>query len=114
MMRKIVFRLALGAGLVTGLGACSDGLVDPQARQPAGTAARFNYTVTTEYRSYSCYYERGGRIYEDRETWARDTYTYPNSTVSYGEPYLVSYESIDHGPTAGVGYLSCDYYPGYW
>lgn len=76
--------------------------------------AALGYRVETEYRSYSCYYERGGHIYEDRETWARDTTTYLDGTVVVGEPYFVGYETIDNGPTAGIGWMPCDYYPGYW
>ena len=112
-MRKIILRLALGAGLVAGFGACSDGLVDSQLRGASGRISA-NYTATTDYRHYDCYYERGGHIWVDRETWARDTYTYDDNTVSYSEPYLVSFSSEDTGPTAGIGYLPCDFYPGYW
>ena len=76
--------------------------------------AALGRSTTTEFRSYSCYYEMGGRIYEDRETWARDTVTYLDGSVVVGEPYYLGYETIDHGPTAGIGPMSCDYYPGYW
>jgi hypothetical protein len=112
-MRKIVLRLALGAGLVAGFGACSDELVDPQLRD-APERISANYTTITEYRDYECYSEQGGHLWLSRETWARDAYTYEDNTVSYGEPYLVSFSSQDTGPTAGAGYLQCDYYPGYW
>jgi hypothetical protein len=117
-MKKIALRLVLGAALAAGLAACSDALVDPQPLSAPGRAARnastASYTVTTEYRTYSCYYEQQGRIYEDRETWARDTYSYPGQTPVHGEPYFVSYDNIDHGPTAAIGSMPCDYYPGYW
>jgi hypothetical protein len=112
-MRKIILRLALGAGLVSGFGACSDGLVDPQLREaPAGISA--SYSVTTEYRYYHCWNERGWHIWLDSEIWARDTYTHDDSSVTYGEPYYVETISYDTGPTSGIGYLQCDYYPGYW
>jgi hypothetical protein len=76
--------------------------------------ATLGYKVTTETRSYSCYYERGGHIWESRETWGRDTTRYIDGSVVVGDPYYIGTEEIDTGPTAGIGPMSCDYYPGYW
>lgn len=112
-MRKIILRLVVGAGLVAGAGACADSPVEPRLREAPGRISA-SYSVTTEYRSYECYYERGGHIWVDVDTWARDTYTHSDNSVTYGEPYHVSFNSYDTGPTAGIGWMPCDYYPGYW
>lgn len=83
------------------------GLVDAQL-------AALGQKTTTEYRSWDCYYERGGHIWVSRETWARDTTYYLGGTVVVGDPYYVGYEEYDTGPTAGIGPMSCDYYDGTW
>jgi subtilisin len=77
--------------------------------------AALGQKTVPEHRDWSCYWEQGGYIWESRETWARDWVYYLNgSSTLVGDPYYVGTDLINHGPTAGSGWMPCDYYDGNW